>query len=35
LRVRHGAGGVVGGMLLATFLAVLFVPLFYVLVSRR
>jgi hydrophobe/amphiphile efflux-1 (HAE1) family protein len=33
---RHSIGtGVVGGMLSATFLAVFFVPLFYVLVSRR
>lgn len=33
---RHSIGtGVVGGMVSATFLAVLFVPLFYVLVSRR
>lgn len=33
---RHSIGtGVVGGMLSATFLAVLFVPLFYTLVSRK
>jgi hydrophobe/amphiphile efflux-1 (HAE1) family protein len=33
---RHSIGtGVVGGMLSATFLAVLFVPLFYTLLSRR
>lgn len=33
---RHSIGtGVIGGMLAATFVAVLFVPLFYVVVSRR
>jgi len=33
---RHSIGtGVIGGMLAATFIAVLFVPLFYVVLSRR
>jgi hydrophobe/amphiphile efflux-1 (HAE1) family protein len=33
---RHSIGtGVIGGMLAATFIAVLFVPLFFVLLSRR
>ena len=33
---RHSIGtGVIGGMLAATFVAVLFVPLFYVVLSRR
>ncbi len=33
---RHSVGtGVIGGMLAATFLAVLFVPLFYRLVTRE
>src|SRR5699024_5723035 len=33
---RHSIGtGVVGGMLSATFLLIFYVPLFYVLVSRR
>ncbi|HEY9203051.1 MAG TPA: efflux RND transporter permease subunit, partial [Sulfurimonas sp.] len=32
---RHSIGtGVVGGMLAATFLAIVFIPLFYVLVSK-
>ena len=32
---KHSIGtGVVGGMLTATFLAILFIPLFYVLISR-
>jgi len=32
---RHSIGtGVVGGMLAATFLAILFIPLFYILVSK-
>ena len=33
---RHSMGtGVVGGMLVATFIATVFVPLFFVLVARR
>ena len=33
---RHSIGtGVIGGMLAATFIAVLFIPLFYVLLTRR
>jgi multidrug efflux pump len=32
---RHSIGtGVVGGMLAATFLAIVFIPLFYILVSK-
>ena len=31
---KLGSEGVVGGMLTATFLAILFIPLFYVLISR-
>ena len=32
---RHSIGtGVVGGMLAATFIAIIFIPLFYILVSK-
>ncbi|MDQ1338079.1 MAG: multidrug efflux pump, partial [Campylobacterota bacterium] len=32
---RHSIGtGVVGGMLAATFLAIIFIPLFYILISK-
>ena len=32
---RHAIGtGVIGGMLAATFIAIIFIPLFYVLVSK-
>ena len=32
---KHSIGtGVIGGMLAATFIAILFIPLFYILISR-
>jgi multidrug efflux pump len=32
---RHAIGtGVIGGMLAATFIAIIFIPLFYVLISK-